>query len=399
MRLLLESFSFMFLLRLGALYSNTLTLPPPNPNHSVVNPSKVIGWREHVPIAPAHFIVSKFAEGLKNSRWIYAAPDGNIFVAESQAGRITRFRDSNNDGVPEIQEIFLSGLRLPFGMLLLNNWFYVANTNALWRYPYKNLLAKKETKGEKVLDLPSGGNHWTRNIIASKKGNKIYISIGSFSNIAEDGIQKEDHRANIIELNPDGTGARIFASGLRNPVGLGLAPEGHALWTSVNERDNLGEDLVPDFLTEVSENGFYGWPYFYWGKNPDPRLKGPHPDLTKKSLEPSVSLGAHVAPLGLAFYHHTKASNLFPIKYQNGAFVGLHGSWNRSILAGYKVVFVPFKNGKASGPPEDFLTGFVANSSKSEVYGRPAGVAVLSDGSLLVADDASNILWKVTYKK
>jgi glucose/arabinose dehydrogenase len=393
LRVLLEFFSLMFLLAAGALYSDTINLPPPNPNHNAVNLSKVIGWGDHTPLAPDHFVVSKFAEGLKNSRWIYSAPDGNIFLAESHANRIIIFRNSKNT-----EEIFLSGLNLPFGMLLLNNWFYVANTNALWRYPYKKLLAKKEARPEKILDLPSGGNHWTRNIIANELGTKIYISVGSSSNIAEDGIQKEDHRANIIEINPDGTGARIFASGLRNPVGLGLAPRSHALWSTVNERDNLGEDLVPDFLTEVFENAFYGWPYFYWGKNPDPRLKAPHPNLAQKSIEPSLSLGAHVAPLGLAFYHHTTTPNSFPAKYQNGAFVALHGSWNRSILAGYKVVFIPFKNGKPNGPPEDFLTGFMASAKKSEVYGRPAGVAVLSDGSLLVADDASNILWKITYK-
>ncbi|MBC7537420.1 MAG: sorbosone dehydrogenase family protein [Bacteriovorax sp.] len=392
LRLLLEFFSYMSLLVIGVLFSETINLPPPNPNHNVVNSSKVIGWNDHKPIAPEHFIVSKFADGLRNSRWIYSAPDGSVFLAESQASRITRFHKGK-------QEIFLSGLNLPFGMFILDKWFYVANSNALWRYPYKNLLAKTEPNGQKIIDLPNGGNHWTRNIIANVKGDKIYIAVGSSSNIGEYGIKREDHRANILEINPDGTGVRIYASGLRNPVGLGWAPGTDTLWTVVNERDNLGDDLVPDFLTEVKENGFYGWPYFYWGPNADPRIKAPQPELAKKSLVPSVSLGTHVAPLGLAFYQNTKGSNAFPSKYQNGAFIGQHGSWNRSTLTGYKVAFVPFKNGKASGPPEDFLTGFIADSTKSEVYGRPVGVAVLSDGSLLVADDASNILWKVTYKK
>lgn len=404
MKSLFTFLSIIVLILSHALFSQTSNstlsllpkLPPPDLKHNAVNPSKVMGWRrKETPKAPLHFKVIKFAKDLRNGRWIYVGPNGDIFVAESMANRISIFRDTNGNGNPELREIFLSNLNKPFGMLILHNWFYVANTDSLWRYPYKDGMTKMEAKGEKILDLPGDGNHWTRNIIASPKGNKIYISVGSTSNIAENGIEKENSRAAIWQINPDGSNVKIFATGLRNPVGLGFAPGTNNLWTTVNERDFLGDDLVPDFFTEVKEGAFYGWPYSYFGNHPDPRLKGARPDLVMKAIAPDVSLGAHTASLGLVFYE----KNSFPPKYHEGAFIAQHGSWNRSTLVGYKVIFIPFKNGRPSGFPEDFLTGFISNINKSEVSGRPVGVAVLADGSLLVADDGGNTLWKISYSK
>lgn len=398
---------------------STDSLPIPYATKSVKNYSRVMGWPENTtPQAPTGFTVTKFAEGLKNPRWIYVTPNGDILVAEANteskglkkvadkvsgkaqsqnidesANRITLLRDKNNDGKPEVSQVLLFGLNQPFGMLVLGNSLYVANTDGLMQYPYQPGQTQIKAEGKKILELPAGGynNHWTRNIIANGDKTKIFISVGSGSNVAEHGMENEIRRANILEINPDGTGERIFASGLRNPVGMGLEPETFQLWTVVNERDELGDDLVPDFLTEVKADGFYGWPYAYYGANEDPRLKGQKPDLVKQTIKPDVSLGAHTASLGLAFYTQKN----FPSKYHGGAFIGQHGSWNRATLSGYKVVFVPFKNGKPSGPPEDFLTGFIANLAKSEVYGRPVGVAVLPDGALLVADDASGIVWKI----
>lgn len=395
------------------------SLPAPYATKSVKNYSQVLGWPEaKTPIAPPGFRVTKFADGLQNPRWIYLTPNGDILVAEANtetkglkkvtekisgksesqntgesANRITLFRDKDNDGEPELKQVLLFGLNQPFGMLVLGNSLYVANTDGLVQFPYQVGQTQIKSEGKKIVELPAGGynNHWTRNIIANADQTKIYISIGSASNIAEHGMENEVRRANILEVNPDGTNERIVASGLRNPVGMGLAPGTNQLWTVVNERDELGDDLVPDYLTSVKDGGFYGWPYAYFGPHEDPRLKRQRPDLVKQTLIPEVPLGAHTASLGLAFYNQ----RAFPSKYHGGAFIGQHGSWNRSELSGYKVVFVPFKNGKPSGDPEDFLTGFIADPAKSEVYGRPVGIAVLPDGSLLVADDASNIIWKI----
>lgn len=394
-----------------------INLPAPDEKSSVKNYSKVIGWPAgKMPVAPQGFKVSKFADNLQSPRWIYALPNGDVLVAESKTeeknpikkigalisgaaksanksdagNRITLFRDANGDGIYEYREIFLSDLLQPFGMLLLKDSFYVANSDSLWRYPYKTGETKITGKGQKIVNLPEDGRHWTKNIIANADGTKIYIAIGSASDHAEKGIEKETDRARIIEISPDGLGQRVFASGLRNPVGM--AWSSGKLWTVVNERDELGDDLVPDYLTEVKENGFYGWPYSYWGSHLDPRLKGAGADQAKKAIIPNLSLGAHTASLGLTFYDKTA----FPTRYQNGAFIGQHGSWNRSVLSGYKVVFVPFKNGAPAGEPEDFLVGFISNLKKSEVFGRPVGVTVLADGSILVADDVSNTIWKVT---
>lgn len=395
-------------------------LPVPYATPSKNKFSNVIGWPEgHLPTAPKGFKVQKFAAGLDNPRNIYVASNGDIFVSEAttqtkgvkkiiadvtgksksqnmgaSANRITILRDKDGDGVPELKKVFLEDLNQPYGMLILNNYFYVANTDGLVRYVYKPGQTKIEAAGEKILELPAGGynNHWTRNIMASPDGSKIYIAVGSGSNNGENGMEHEVRRANILEINPDGSNERVYASGLRNPVGIDFYPGTNDIWTAVNERDKLGDDLVPDYLTSVKEGGFYGWPYAYFGANPDPRMKdNPHMDLVKKTIIPDVNLGSHTASLGLAFYD----SSTFPVKYINGAFIGQRGSWNRSEFSGYKVVFVPFKNGKPFGKPEDFLTGFIKDHETSEVYGRPVGVAVTSEGALLVADDAGNTIWRV----
>ncbi len=403
--------------------NQAIDLPQPYATKSTSNYSKVIGWKDNeAPVAPAGFTVSKFATGLNNPRWIYQAPNGDIFVAETStklsgvkkfgaqisrkirtqhlgesADRITMFRDTDKNGTYETTYTFEEGLDRPFGMLVLNGSFYLAYTAGVYMFPYTTGDTAVQAGGKKIVELPAGGynNHWTRNIIANDAGTKIYITVGSGSNNAEHGMGNEVRRANILEINPDGTGEKIYAAGLRNPVGLGWQPQSKVLWTAVNERDNLGDELVPDYATGVQPGAFYGWPYAYFGPNPDPRMKDdPHTDLVNKTVVPDVSLGAHTASLGLAFYTKTN----FPERYRNGMFIGQHGSWNRTTLSGYKVVFVPFANGKPSGKPEDFLTGFVADLSKDEVHGRPVGVTMLNDGSMLVADDASNTIWQVKGK-
>ncbi|KVV13883.1 sorbosone dehydrogenase family protein [Flavobacterium sp. TAB 87] len=379
-----------------------LVLPPPYATESVAKGSRMVNWPEgKLPQAPEGFMVTKFADGLENPRWTYIAPNADIFVVESgtrtSKNQITVFRDANKDGTFETRNVFISNLNKPFGMLVLKDFFYIANTDGLYRYPYINNALKLETKGEKILDLPAGGynNHWTRNIIANTEGTKIYISVGSGSNVGENGMKEEIRRANILEINPDGTDEKIYAAGLRNPVGMDFNPVNGELWTAVNERDELGDNLVPDYITSVKRDGFYGWPYSYYGNILDPRLKGEGKDLAAKAIVPDVSVGAHTASLGLTFYN----KDAFPSKYKNGIFVGQHGSWNRANIAGYKVVFVPFADGKPSGKPEDFLTGFIADQSKAEVYGRPVAVTVMNDGSLLVNDDTGNVIWKVTANK
>ncbi|RKH62572.1 PQQ-dependent sugar dehydrogenase [Corallococcus llansteffanensis] len=399
------------------------TLPAPDPSFKVQRYSSVVGWPEgRRPQAPEGFEVTRFASDLRNPRWTYVLPNGDVLVAEASsefkneqdkqeaiesgkvrsqnlgnsANRITLLRDADRDGTPEVREVFLEGLKQPLGMLLLGDQLYVAHTDGVWRYPYTAGETVLLPQGQKVLDLPAGGynNHWTRNLLANADGTKLYVSVGSASNVAEHGLKEEERRANILEINPDGTGERVFASGLRNPVGMGWAPGTRVLWAVVNERDDLGEDLVPDYLTHVEDGAFYGWPFAYFGANEDPRLAGQRPDLVKQTRVPDVALGAHTASLGLAFYD----AQAFPKRYQGGAFIGQHGSWNRSELSGYKVVFVPFTNGRPSGPPEDFLTGFIADAAQAQVYGRPVGITLLPDGALLVADDASNTLWKVSAK-
>ena len=396
-----------------------VNLPAPYATESAVGFSKVIGWpKGKTPVAPQGFTVSKFADSLENPRWIYIAPNGDILVVESSAekgavskakavlsgksksqnmggsaNRITLFRDTDGDGKYDLRSPFLQDLNQPFGMLIIGNNFYVANTDALWMYPYQQGQTKISGPGKKILDLPAGGynNHWTRNLIANKDNSKIYISVGSGSNNAENGMENEVRRANILEINQDGSGEKIYASGLRNPVGMGWAPGTSTLFTTVNERDGLGDDLVPDYLTSVQPGGFYGWPYSYFGQHEDPRMKDKQqPDLVKKAIVPDVALGAHTASLGLAF----DEQNALPGKYNGGAFIGQHGSWNRSSLVGYKVAFVPFSGGKPASGPEDFLTGFMTGED-NKVYGRPVGLAFTQKGALLVADDAGNTVWMV----
>jgi len=400
--------------------ADTLALPEPHATKSKMNFSKVQGWKNgRKPSAPQGFSVIRFAEGLQNPRATCVTPNGDILVVESNtphawyekiaaffiganksnsmknsANRITLLRDANGDGIPEVRQTFLAGLNLPFGMLVLDEWFYVANTDALWRFPYHAGDTKITGKGEKLVDLPAGKNnqHWTRNIIANKEGTKIYIAVGSGSNAAEDGFEMELLKASILEVNPDGSGMRVYASGLRNPVGMGWAPGTATLWTVVNERDLLGDDLVPDYLTSVKEGAFYGWPYTYFGDHRDERVKDERPAaVVKKTVVPDVGLGAHTASLGLAFVDNSQ----YPSHYREGAIIAQHGSWNRSTLSGYKLMFVPFKNGKPSGPPEDFITGFIADLKKDKVFGRPVGVTLLPKGGFLVTDDVNNIIWKV----
>lgn len=397
------------------------SLPEPYATKSVMHFSNVVGWKDaEAPIAPEGFVVSRYADSLQNPRWMYVLPNGDVLVAESNtehgllekagaaiiganksndmrksANRITILRDTDKDGKPDIKATFLSGLNQPFGMLLLKNKLYVANTDALWMFPYEKDALKVTGEGKKIIDLPAGKNnrHWTRNIITNSKKNKIYIAIGSGSNVAENGLEEDKDKARIWEINPDGSGLEVYAGGLRNPVGMGWAPGTKTLWVAVNERDELGDDLVPDYITSIKRGGFYGWPYAYYGQHIDPRIeaKDQQPELVKKAIVPDVALGSHTASLGLLFY----TGKQFPSKYRNGAFIAQHGSWNRSVLAGYKVIFIPFENGKPAGKEEDFLTGFIIEPNGKKVHGRPVGLAMLPDGSLLVTDDTSDIIWRV----
>jgi glucose/arabinose dehydrogenase len=386
-----------------------LALPAPFTTPSARNTSKVIGWpKSKMPTPAPGFEVSLFAENFDNPRQAYVLPNGDILVVEAtrewpgradrpekSANRITLFRDTNGDGKPEVREVFLTGLNMPHGMAALGNWFYVGNTDGVVRYPYKAGQTKIDGKAEKILDLPAGG-HYTRNLLADPAGKKIYIAVGSASNVDEEnGWEKDQRRAGILEINPDGSGMRIFAKGLRNAVGMDWEPQTKTLWTVVNERDLLGDDLVPDYLTSVKDGAFYGWPYSYFGQIEDPRKQGQRPDLVAKAIKPDYALGSHTAALGLAFYQ----GKSFAERYRGGAFIGMHGSWNRSKMVGFKVAFVPFANGKPAGPIEDILTGFIADESKFEAYGRPVGVTVAPDGSLLVADDSGGKVWRVTAKK
>ena len=389
--------------------ADQLRLPAPFNTPSVRNTSKVIGWPQgKIPNPAPGFEVTLFADKLDNPRQAYVLPNGDILVVEAtrewpgradrpekSANRITLFRDTNRDGKPDLRETFLTGLKMPHGMALLGDWFYVGNTDSVVRFPYKSGQTKIEAQPQKILDLPAGG-HYTRNLIADPSGKKLYVAVGSTSNIDEDGADAKDpRRAAILEMNPDGSGMRVFAGGLRNPVGMDWEPSTKTLWTVVNERDLLGDDLVPDYLTSVKEGAFYGWPYSYFGQIEDPRKKGQRPDLVAKAIKPDYALGSHTAALGLAFYN----GKTFPQRYRGGAFIGMHGSWNRSKMVGYKVAFIPFANGKPAGPLEDILTGFIADESKFEAYGRPVGVTVAPDGSLLVADDSGDKVWRVSTKK
>lgn len=387
-----------------------------------VNIAPAKGWPSGVkPNAPQGFTVSAYASGLDHPRWLYVLPNGDVLVAETDAparpddmkgvkglvmkevmkkagsgrhpsaNRITLLRGLNADGSAAMKKAFMTNLNSPFGMALIDNHFYVADTDAIRRFSYKEGQTEITEAGVKVADLPAGSinHHWTKNIIASPDGKFLYATVGSNSNVGENGLDKETNRACILQVDLSTGKSRIYASGLRNPNGMDWQPQSGQLWTVVNERDELGNDLVPDYMTSVKEGGFYGWPYSYYGRHVDERVKEKRPDLVAKAIVPDYALGSHTAPLGLVFHDGKQ----FPDEYVGGAFIGLHGSWNRKPLSGYKVVFVPFSGGKPSGLPKDFLTGFL--SDEGDAYGRPVGVAVDKAGALLVADDVGNIVWRV----
>lgn len=398
-------------------------LPSPNPSlFPTVNIAPAKGWPAgETPRAAAGLAVSAFATGLDHPRWLYVLPNGDVLVAETNApprpedskgikgwimklvmkragagvpsaNRITLLRDINDDGIAETRTIFLQGLNSPFGMALVGNDFYVANTDGLVRFPYHAGETQIIKPGVKVIDLPAGpiNHHWTKNVIASRDGLRLYVTVGSNSNVGENGVENEVNRAAIWEVDPATGGSRIFASGLRNPNGLAWQPQSGALWTTVPERDEIGSDLVPDYMTSVKDGAFYGWPYSYFGQHVDTRVKPPRPDLVAKAVAPDYALGAHTTALGLAFYE----GDLLPKCFKDGAFIGLHGSWNRRPRSGYKVIFVPFTDGYPAGAPENVLTGFV--SAHGDALGRPVGVAIDQSGALLVADDVGNTIWRVT---
>ena len=390
-----------------------------------VNIAPAKGWPAgSMPTPIAGMTVTPFATGLDHPRWVYVLPNGDVLVAESNAppkpedtkdkgikgwamnlvmkragaktpsaDRITLLRDADGDGVAEVKSVFLQNLMSPFGMALIGNDFYVANADAVVKFAYQPDATAINTAATKVVDLPGGpiNHHWTKNLIASPDGSKLYVTVGSNSNVGERGMPAEEGRAAIWEVDLKAGTHRIFASGLRNPNGMGWAPFGGALWTVVNERDELGSDLVPDYLTSVKDGAFYGWPYAYYGpENVDVRAKPPRPDLVAKSVKPDYALGAHVAPLGMVF----SDGKAMPAALASGVFVGEHGSWNRNPLSGYKVTFVPFSGDKPSGKKIDVLTGFT--SQEGNAYGRPVGVAIDKRGGLLVADDVGNAIWRVS---
>ncbi|MGE5204706.1 MAG: PQQ-dependent sugar dehydrogenase [Chlamydiota bacterium] len=377
-------------------------LPPPFETPSADNGPDVVARPAKVwPQAPAGFKVELYATGLDNPRLIRTAPNGDIFVAESAAGDIRVFRGITKDGKPEQMSVFASGLNRPYGINFYPpgpnpQWVYVGQTDAVLRFPYHNGDMKASGKPQHLASLPAGGGHWTRDIQFSPDGKTMFVGVGSRSNIDNPLTHAaEKHRANILAFNPDGSGMRVYASGIRNPGGgLAINPKTGQLWCSVNERDALGNNLVPDYVTHVQEGGFYGWPWWYLGEHPDPRLKGqPHPKLKGPPIVPDVLIQAHSASLGPVFY----TGKQFPAQYQGDLFVAEHGSWNRAPRAGYEVIRVPLhQSGQASGEYEDFLTGFVLPNG--DAWGRPVGVAVAPDGSLLVTDDGSNSIWRVSYR-
>ena len=382
------------------------------------------GWPEGAQPRPAAgWRVTPFAQGLDHPRWLYVLPNGDVLVAETNAPagksgyggirgaimksvmkkagagtpsaeRITLLRDADGDGVAETRDVFMSGLHSPFGMALVGDAFYVANANALLRAPYAAGATRINATPEKIVDLPGKGDelnhHWTKSLLASRDGRRLYVGVGSNSNVGENGMQAEAGRAAVVEIDPVARTTRVFASGLRNPVGLAWQPHDGVLWAVVNERDELGSDLVPDYLTSVREGAFYGWPYSYYGQHVDTRVSLQRPDLVSRAIPPDYALGSHVAPLGLAF--HTGKG--VPARYARGAFIGLHGSWNRKPLNGYKVVFVPFNAGRPDGAIEEVLSGFL--DADGNARGRPVGIAIDGKGGVLVADDVGNAVWRLT---
>ncbi|SNB61409.1 Glucose/arabinose dehydrogenase, beta-propeller fold [Arboricoccus pini] len=399
-------------------------LPAPYATPSVVNFATVTGWPEGLsPKAPSGFKVTKWATGLDYPRWFHLLPNGDVLIAESRtkllprhdpkdpgvegqirarslgksADRITLFRDADGDGIYETRSLFLGGLNQPLGMALVGEKFFVGNTDGVVVFDYQQGATSLRGPGRKILELPAGGynNHWTRNVVAAPDGKSLFVTVGSASNVAEYGIEEEHRRACILQIDLDGGNERLYASGLRNPVGLDFEPVSGQPWTAVNERDELGDELVPDYVTTVQEGGFYGWPYSYFGSIEDPRLAGQRPDLVARSIRPDLAVGSHTASLGLLFYR----GQAFPERYRGGMFIGQHGSWNRAELSGYQVAFVPFSGGRPSGALEPFLTGFTKQDDPNSVHGRPCGLLELPDGSLLVADDAGDTIWRVVAEK
>jgi glucose/arabinose dehydrogenase len=399
------------------------TLPPPQSSLiPTINVAPATGWPPGgKPGAANGMAVNAFATGLDHPRTVYVLPNGDVLVAETNAppkpddgkgirgwaqklfmkragavtpsaNRITLLRDADGDGSAETRSVFLKDLNSPFGMVLVGEDFYVANTDAIVKFPYHEGETKITAPGVKLADLPAGtiNHHWTKDLTASPDGSKLYATVGSNSNIAENGIEAEANRAAVLEVDRASGQWRVFASGLRNPNGPSWQPQSGALWVVVNERDELGNDLVPDYMTSVQDGGFYGWPWSYYGQHVDTRVQPQRPDMVAKAIVPDYALGAHTASLGLTF----NTGNLFPEAMAGGAFVGQHGSWNRKPRAGYKVIFVPFADGKPIGRPQDILTGFL--NDNGEAQGRPVGVRIDKQGALLVADDVGNAVWRVT---
>ncbi|MDV6332922.1 sorbosone dehydrogenase family protein [Asticcacaulis sp. 201] len=399
----------------------------PSPNKTLLPTVKVadaVGWPDGgKPVAAPGLSVDAFARGLDHPRWIYVLPNGDVLVAETNAppkpddakgikgffmkaimkkagagpqspNKILLLRDADGDGKAELQTVLLNGLNSPFGMALIGDQLYIANTDAVVKFPYHSGDTQITASATKVVDLPAGtiNHHWTKNIIASPDGQKLYVTVGSNSNVAENGIPAETERANILEVDLATGQKRIFASGLRNPNGMAWQPQSGALWTVVNERDEIGSDLVPDYMTSVKDGAFYGWPYSYYGQTVDVRVKPQNPQKVASAIKPDYALGPHTASLGLTF----NTGNLLPAKYADGAFVGQHGSWNRNPPSGYSVIFVPFSGGMPSAAPEDILTGFLKDG---KAQGRPVGVAIDGKGALLVADDVGNVIWRVTLSR
>jgi len=376
-------------------------MPKPYATKSVDNDAHVISRPNNAwPQALPGFKVDQIATGLSEPRLIRTAPNGDLFVAESRKGRIRLLRGIAADGRAQTVETFATGLNKPFGIAFYPpganpQFVYVANTGSVVKFPYQNGDLKARGKAQTVVatipggGLLHGGGHWTRDIAFSADGQKMFVSVGSQSNVSDDAA--EDHRADILEFNPDGSGERIYAAGIRNPVGIAIDPSTGVLWTSVNERDDLGDDLVPDYITTVRDGGFYGWPWYYIGPNQDPRHEGKHPELKDRVIVPDVLLQSHSASLQMTFYD----GKMFPSEYSGYAFAAEHGSWNRAKRTGYKIICVPVHNGKATGEYMDFVTGFV--TPNGEVWGRPVGVTVASDGALIFTDDGSNSVWRVTY--